>query len=228
MPVLPATCTSQALPVQTIIAKQRAAILTSPMTDSAIAQPSATHVHEPLSGSADIEMERLDHPAPRPTKSNDKMPSWWKRHIAPDVPFETCRDHYGSSWAPPFKLHGEKLTLENEALERTFLAWIRTSVKFAHFGVVVTQLFRLPKAIFPSSPAISQFYRLGKPLGLVSISFAVLFTAIAGFRCWQQQRYLIDGKIRSCGWEIWSVILLTVGVSRCHHLLDKVAMLSHY
>src|SRR6201999_2208983 len=60
-----------------------------------------------------------------------------------------------SEW---FKSASEKygsVTLENKgsvardhlALERTFLAWLRTSLAFASIGVAVTQLFRLNSTI---------------------------------------------------------------------------------
>ncbi|KAF3909521.1 hypothetical protein AA313_de0204329 [Arthrobotrys entomopaga] len=53
------------------------------------------------------------------------------------------------------------LNLENKgsvardhlALERTFLAWLRTSLSFASIGIAVTQLFRLNAAIGNSDPA---------------------------------------------------------------------------
>lgn len=112
-------------------------------------------------------------------------------------------------------LENQALTPSTTALERTYLAWVRTSVKFAHFGVIVTQLFRLPKEALPSSPLVSEFYRLGRPLGLVSISLAVIVILVGGFRCWQQQQYMTSGKVLSCGREIWTVVLLTLGVS-CH------------
>jgi len=94
------------------------------------------------------------------------------------------------------------------ALERTYLAWLRSSTALAHFGVVVTQLFRLSKT---QSPHIA---RLGKPLGLVSISLAILVISVGGLRSWQQQRLILNGKVRSGGWDICMLILLLLGVSR--------------
>lgn len=105
------------------------------------------------------------------------------------------------------------LTWRHAALERTFLAWLRTSIKFAHMGVIVAQLFRLPQALLPSSPAVSGFFRLGKPLGLASITIALLVVLVGGLRCWQQQRSIISGKILSCGWEMWIIVLSTLAVS---------------
>ena len=94
------------------------------------------------------------------------------------------------------------------ALERTYLAWLRSSTALAHFGVVVTQLFRLSET---QSPHVA---RLGKPLGLVSISLAILVISVGGFRCWQQQRLILNGKVRSGGWDMCMLTLLLLGVSR--------------
>lgn len=67
-----------------------------------------------------------------------------------------------SEW---FKSTSEKygsVTLENKgsvardhlALERTFLAWLRTSLAFASIGIAVTQLFRLNSTIRTRSEAV--------------------------------------------------------------------------
>ncbi|POY70894.1 hypothetical protein BMF94_6072 [Rhodotorula taiwanensis] len=42
------------------------------------------------------------------------------------------------------------------ALERTFLAWLRTSLALASIGIAVTQLFRLPTSTSTSTAAVNQ------------------------------------------------------------------------
>jgi uncharacterized membrane protein YidH (DUF202 family) len=57
--------------------------------------------------------------------------------------------------------------------ERTFLAWLRTSLSFASIGIAVTQLFRLNTSIKSGSDSdlaasldlSSKLASIGKPLG---------------------------------------------------------------
>lgn len=62
------------------------------------------------------------------------------------------------------------------ANERTYLAWLRTSLSFASIGVAITQLFRLSTTIQPgqSQGGYSKLRRLGRPLGATFIGIAVL------------------------------------------------------
>ncbi|KAK2764420.1 hypothetical protein FQN54_009114 [Arachnomyces sp. PD_36] len=64
-------------------------------------------------------------------------------------------DEHSLSWYKNVADKFGSLELENKgsvardhlALERTFLAWLRTSLAFASIGIAVTQLFRLNKSI---------------------------------------------------------------------------------
>lgn len=86
-------------------------------------------------------------------------------------------------------------------------------MKFAHFGILVAQLFRLPQEVLPNSPLVSPFFRLGKPLGIASIGLAIFTILVGGYRCWHQQHKLAFGRVQSSGWEIWSVVGFAIAVS---------------
>ncbi|KAF2644072.1 hypothetical protein P280DRAFT_392734 [Massarina eburnea CBS 473.64] len=83
------------------------------------------------------------------------------------------------------------------ALERTFLAWLRTSLSFASIGIAVTQLFRLNTTISssPSTPSPESHLRhLGKPLGATFIAISILILLIGFHRYFEAQHYVIRGK----------------------------------
>ncbi|PYH37193.1 uncharacterized protein BO87DRAFT_374220 [Aspergillus neoniger CBS 115656] len=135
--------------------------------------------------------------------SEEPHGSWYSR----------LADRYGS------------LELENKgsvardhlALERTFLAWLRTSLAFASIGIAVTQLFRLnsagtnananlsaqnyllPSAAYDSTPigvtsASARLRSIGKPLGTTFIGVAILILLVGFHRYFESQYWIIRGK----------------------------------
>lgn len=95
-------------------------------------------------------------------------------------------------------------------MERTFLAYIRTSVVIAMQGVVIAQLFRLQRA--PSDEDRLRFYQVGIPLAVSCHGVAVLVALIGAFRFWRQQNAISLGKIHAGGWELNSVGILLFAV----------------
>lgn len=99
------------------------------------------------------------------------------------------------------------------ALERTFLAWLRTSLSFASIGIAVTQLFRLNTSItkdknVASSPSI-KLRNVGKPLGATFIGISILILLIGFHRYFEAQHYVIRGKFPASRGSI----LLVTGVA---------------
>lgn len=79
-------------------------------------------------------------------------------------------------------------------LERTFLAWLRTSLAFASIGIAVTQLFRLNTTISeregytPTNPDNTYHLRqVGKPLGATFLGIAILVLVVGGRRYFESQ-----------------------------------------
>ncbi|KAF1951210.1 hypothetical protein CC80DRAFT_454552, partial [Byssothecium circinans] len=88
------------------------------------------------------------------------------------------------------------------ALERTFLAWLRTSLAFASIGIAITQLFRLNTTIAPANPSEpshsespqARLRHVGKPLGATFIGISIVILFIGFHRYFETQHYVIRGK----------------------------------
>ncbi|KAE8167145.1 hypothetical protein BDV40DRAFT_295732 [Aspergillus tamarii] len=152
----------------------------------------------------------------RNTREADQQ-NWQSDSTEPHVSwFSRIADRYGS------------LELENKgsvardhlALERTFLAWLRTSLAFASIGIAITQLFRLNSSNSSTSgadyssqtlpPLLSPpFYdpttirvtatserlrSIGKPLGTTFIGVSLVILLIGFHRYFESQYWIIRGK----------------------------------
>ena len=77
--------------------------------------------------------------------------------------------------------------------ERTFLAWLRTSLAFASIGVAITQLFRLNTTLEQRegrSPVDDKNVRLrqvGKPLGATFLVISIVVLLVGGRRYFESQ-----------------------------------------
>ncbi|KAJ5770623.1 uncharacterized protein N7511_002674 [Penicillium nucicola] len=108
---------------------------------------------------------------------------FWGRHVILTVAQKSNRDHF--------------------ALERTFLAYIRTSTVIAMQGVLIAQLFRLQR---PNTEVHRlSFHSVGIPLSVACHFVAVLVALIGAFRFWRQQNAISRGKVHAGGWEMNSV-----------------------
>ncbi|KAK4998871.1 hypothetical protein LTR66_001969 [Elasticomyces elasticus] len=86
------------------------------------------------------------------------------------------------------------------ALERTFLAWIRTSLSFASIGIAVTQLFRLNTSLQTGEGSsvptadMARLRHIGKPLGATFLCISILVLFLGFHRYFESQHYVIRGK----------------------------------
>ncbi|KAJ5628057.1 hypothetical protein N7490_010285 [Penicillium lividum] len=159
-----------------------------------------------------------------PEPSNAAGPANQNTQINQPKPTE----EHQRSWFGQFVDRFGALELENKgsvardhlALERTFLAWMRTSLAFASIGIAVTQLFRLNSATastkmqhlgaYANHPGMqppsfnnfelyssndnSRLRSVGKPLGSTFIGVAILILMIGFHRYFESQYWIIRGK----------------------------------
>ncbi|TGO14039.1 hypothetical protein BTUL_0059g00240 [Botrytis tulipae] len=132
------------------------------------------------------------------TKRSGRIGKWWKRMM----------DEYGS-----IELENKgSVARDHLALERTFLAWLRTSLAFASIGIAITQLFRLNTSSSttpaPSEPK-SSLRHLGKPLGATFVGISILMLSVGFHRYFEGQFYIIRGKFPASRGSIALVAMIT-------------------
>jgi uncharacterized membrane protein YidH (DUF202 family) len=93
--------------------------------------------------------------------------------------------------------------------ERTFLAWLRTSLSFASIGIAITQLFRLNTSISGDDDTRTRHLRhVGKPLGATFIAISIIVLFIGFHRYFESQHYVIRGKFPASRGSIILVALI--------------------
>lgn len=92
------------------------------------------------------------------------------------------------------------MTDRSLANERTYLAYLRTSLAMSILGVIVCQLYTIQHA--PTPDPKFGYYVLGKPVASILQASALIMSLIGTHRFWSQQSAMIRGKYRAGGWEI--------------------------
>ncbi|CAE7000520.1 hypothetical protein PTNB85_08945 [Pyrenophora teres f. teres] len=90
------------------------------------------------------------------------------------------------------------------ALERTFLAYLRTSLLLAMMGIVVAQLFHLQHS--PTPNAHFGFHKIGIPLAVACICMAIVVVLVGAVRFWRLQTKLTQGKALAGGVEVLLIL----------------------
>ncbi|CAG8531877.1 11744_t:CDS:2 [Gigaspora rosea] len=119
-----------------------------------------------------------------------------------------------------FEEFNPSLVLENKASvardhlanERTFLAWLRTSLSFISIGIAITQLFRLTGGSSDSH----KDDKVGKGLGIAFIVLGIIFLGFGLFRYFNSQQLMTQGHFpASRGSVILGSVLTVLTLAGC-------------
>jgi uncharacterized membrane protein YidH (DUF202 family) len=98
-------------------------------------------------------------------------------------------------------------------LERTFLAWLRTSLAFASIGIAITQLFRLNTSLAEDGKQADTLRQLGKPLGATFLAISILILFLGYNRYLSSQYWVIKGNFPASRGTIMLVSFIAFAVT---------------
>lgn len=118
----------------------------------------------------------------------------------------------------------QSVARDHLANERTFLAWLRTSLTFASVGVALTQLFRLTE---PSGDHFT--HRASIIMGCLFIGTGILILVIGTSRYFHVQHVLQQSHFPATRAPIWLVFFLSISLAAVTlGIVVKVASLASY
>ncbi|EJD02540.1 uncharacterized protein FOMMEDRAFT_109975 [Fomitiporia mediterranea MF3/22] len=114
-----------------------------------------------------------------------------------------------SSFSPSLLLENSgSVARDHLAAERTFLAYVRTSLGCAATGVALVQLIALTPTSVPM-----RLERFGKILGAVIEIFGMCIMSIAVLRFFSMQKALINGNFPTANLVVWSIVFAMVVIT---------------
>ncbi|KAI9257393.1 hypothetical protein BDA99DRAFT_516315 [Phascolomyces articulosus] len=130
---------------------------------------------------------------------------------------ETINNEFSRISASLYLENTGSVARDHLANERTYLAWVRTSLSTISVGVGITQLFRLDRAV-EHDPNLQTW---GRPVGLIFIGMSMLFLCFAFIRYFHSQTTMTKGYFPASR----GIILSTSAVTFFSMVLLLIAVL---
>jgi putative membrane protein len=102
------------------------------------------------------------------------------------------------------------------ANERTFLAWIRTSIAVLSFGFAIIKFDVWMKQMLQGSGIASNSTHIASSVGAVMVVFGGAMSAVGAIHYRRTNKQILEGKVQASNWLVLSisgsVVLLAIAV----------------
>ena len=119
---------------------------------------------------ADVDDDTEHGDTPRSKRFYDALVTFWTTQISLSIDEGAQRDHLGTYSSSSTHSQAAQ-TNPLEALERTFLGYLRTSLLLVMTGIIIAQLFIVQHS---PTPKPFGFHRIGRPLSATFICLAIV------------------------------------------------------
>ncbi|KAK7689871.1 hypothetical protein QCA50_006510 [Cerrena zonata] len=161
-------------------------IASTPMTllvPASSSQPQTPHASQVTDSPEPVDVQAADASSVAPTTHADDRSVHSRQPLVPKQPtlWDKCN--------PSLTLQNSgSVARDHLASERTFLAYVRTSLTIASMGVALVQLFTI------AATTRKDIQKFSRPLGGVIIILGLITLSVGVFRYFTVQKALVDGN----------------------------------